>query len=163
MQPGGKFIHLPLRLCIFSHDRRDARGSGTGTPCVDTQRLWEKIPLRPHGEPAASHTQPPVSPAKCYPEILQGPERTNVKRAHVTHFYSKNIIADHPNFLRPSKYLAKLLERRERSQSNGREAAAVSVGVGFCGERCKLSSKSASVKMALANDWKTARRNGSGR
>lgn len=31
--------------------------------------------------------QPPVSPAlSCYPEIFAGPERTDVKGAHVTHF-----------------------------------------------------------------------------
>lgn len=39
----------------------------------------------------------------CYPEMLQGPERTNVKWAHVTHFYPKIIITDHPNYLGPAK------------------------------------------------------------
>lgn len=50
------------------------------------------------GKPEAGPVQAsvPASPREGYPEILQGPERTNVKSAHVTHFYPKYITADHP-------------------------------------------------------------------
>ena len=51
------------------------------------------------GESTVSPKTTVREPRCCYPEILQGPERTNVKGAHVTHFYPKILSPDHPNFL----------------------------------------------------------------
>lgn len=102
-------------------------------------------------------------PRSRYPEILQGPERTDVKGAHVTHFYPKNIITDHPIWSRPLKISSKSSKSTRTADTERRGGARGSASISFA-EPCKCSlGSSASVKMGLANDWKTARRNGSGR
>lgn len=133
--------------------RPDGRGSGMKTR-LERLAAGDPSPSSVSSGPVRSGSGPgvcPREPRERYPETLQGPERTNVKSAHVTHFYPKNISADHPIFSppsRPSKYFA----QNSRSspsiwQRGGRRSSR---------RRCKLSPNAASVKMAVAKDWKTA-------
>lgn len=119
------------------------------------------IPHYPSSESVVSPLQPPMSPASATRKYYKG-RKGPMLREHTSLTFTQKYYRRPPKFPLAIEIFCKTPHRLKRPQSNGRDVAAVSVGVDFCGERCKLSPSSASVKMALANDWKTARRNGSG-
>lgn len=129
----GKSLHLPLTLCIFCNKRTEGlwKWKGHNNHDVNMHHLCSRIPPR---EQTLSPHPAVHEPRSCYPEILQGPERTNVKRAHVTHFYPKNIITDHPNFLSAVE-LFTTKNKKKKKDLSCREGSQSDVKGGGCGFR----------------------------
>lgn len=88
-----KVLNLPPGLVNFSYHRAQGCG-GVGGGGIGTYYIIRvcSIIWTQRATKRGNYCEPKTTvrePRWCYPEILQGPERTNVKGAHVTHFYPK--------------------------------------------------------------------------
>lgn len=123
-------------------------------------------PLQPYGDSAVSPTEPSMSPASATRKYYKG-RKGPMLREHTSLTFTQKISPPTTQIFflgrrnPPRKALPSLAGRALTGQRRLRCRSAARLSGG--GGRGELRAGAASVKMALAKDWRTARRNGRGR